>query len=68
MFAVTYIDNGGEIRLNATGFFYALLQTICGSVPPCGALMRPLLPLCMCKSTGKAEPFFFLPTTNKFYL
>ena len=43
-------------RQNIAGFFYARDSTIYGSVPPCGASMRPL-PL-RCKTTGKAEPFF----------
>ena len=57
-FATHSILNGGRTRLYATGFFYALsLLSICGSVPPCRALMRRL-PL-RWNATGKAEPLFF---------
>ena len=45
IFAATNIKSGGRTRLCATGFFYALLQAIYGSVPPCRALMRRQPPL-----------------------
>lgn len=58
MFAVTFIHRGGKYTRQITaGIFYACLM-ICGFVPPCRALMR-LLPLWW-KSTGQAEPFFFV--------
>jgi hypothetical protein len=63
IFAASYILNGGRFRLYAAGIFCALsLLAICGFVPPCGALMRPL-PL-RCRTTGKAEPFFIFATAN----
>jgi hypothetical protein len=46
IFAATIVQTGGQFRLYAAGIFYALsLLIICGSVPPCGALMRPQ-PVC----------------------
>ena len=59
IFAVLYKHDGGQIRLYATGFFYALLQTIYGFVPPCVRVMQSLPSWCI--ATGKAEPFFILP-------
>ena len=53
-FAANYILRGGRICLYVAGIFYALSQTIYGSVPPCNSVME-LLPL-RCSSTGKAEP------------
>jgi hypothetical protein len=38
---------------------FLCLQKIYGSVPPCGALMRPQAFQCL--AAGKAEPFFILP-------
>lgn len=55
MFAEPYITQSGRTHRNLSGIFYALI-IIFGFVPPCGALMRPLL--CECKVTGKAEPIF----------
>ena len=66
IFAAQYISKGGRTRLYATGFFYARLQTICGSVPPCRALMRRL-PLDRCIATGKAEPFFIFHQNKQLY-
>ena len=60
IFATHYIRKGGHTRLFATGFFYALLLTIYGFVPPCRALMRRL-PFRRCSATGQAEPFFSPP-------
>ena len=57
MFVVHFIHRGGQTRQISAGIFYACADHIYGFVPPCGALMRPL-PL-RCKSTGKAEPFFY---------
>jgi len=65
IFAASYIQNGGQFRLYAAGFFYALQQTIRGSVPPCRALMRRL-PFCRCMTTGQAEPLLF-PPQKHFY-
>jgi hypothetical protein len=67
-FCTFALDLHTQGRLDArhipAGFFYAP-DTICGSVPPCGGLMAPL-PL-RCKSTGKAEPFFYF-SPNKHFL
>ena len=58
IFATIYLLNGGLIRSYATGFFYVLKQTIYGFVPPCGALMRPLL-LSVDQRAGRNR--FFIP-------
>ncbi len=65
IFVATYILMGGikTRRFVAAGIFYACSIIICGSEPPCDALMRSL-PM-RCKSTGKAEPsFYFGPNIN----
>ena len=42
IFAATITSKSGLFRLYATGIFYACtLQTICGSVPPCGVVNAP---------------------------
>jgi len=66
IFATSYTSNGVETRLNATGFFYACtLQTICGFVTPCRALMRRL-PFDRCKTAGSAEPFLISAKRNNY--
>lgn len=64
MFVASYIQSGGIFCLFVAGIFCALTLHIHGFVPPCGALMRPL-PL-WCRTTGKAEPFFYFRSTNIF--
>jgi len=57
MFAIDlHTHRRDNARQNVAGYFFARTLNSYGSVPPCGALMRPL-PM-RCKSTGKAEPFF----------
>jgi len=41
IFAVPNIPEGEKLRLLATGFFYARLQTIYGFVPPCWSVNAP---------------------------
>lgn len=60
MFASSYILIGGSVR-QSFGLF--LCPQNIGSVPPCGALMRPL-PI-RCKTTGKAEPSFIFSLQTK---
>lgn len=57
--APSYILKGKSVACHVivAGFFYAYTLTICGSVPPCKSVID-LLPL-RCKTTGKAEPFFY---------
>ena len=57
--ATSYILKGKSITCHiiVAGFFYACILIICGSVLPCKSVMG-LLPL-RCKTTGKAEPFFY---------
>jgi len=59
MFVESYKRSGGKTRQISAGIFYTSAGHIYiyGFVPPCGALMRPL-PL-RCRTTGKAEPFFY---------
>ena len=57
IFAASYILNGVQTRLYATGFFYAWLQTIYGFVPPCVRIMQSL-PFSRCRTTGQAKPFY----------
>ena len=49
------------------GIFYALTLHIYGFVPPCRCLMARL-PLSRCRTTGKAEPFFYFRPANIFVM
>ena len=64
IFVATYIHDGGQTRLYATGIFYALSLQIFGSVPPCVRVMQSLPS--WCRSTGKAEPFFISASNKQF--
>ena len=65
IFAASYKSNGGQSRLYATGFFYARLQTICGSEPPCRALMRRL-PLDGVRQRERRNRFIIPPNKQLF--
>ena len=62
VFAASYIFKGDRTRLYATGFFYVRLQTIRGSAPPYGALMRPTLSaLGYVRQRDRQNRFYLLP-------
>ena len=65
MFVASYIQSGRIFCLFVAGIFYALTLHIYGFVPPCRCLMARL-PLSRCRTTGKAEPFFYFRPANIF--
>ena len=64
MFVASYIPRRWSNLPVVAGIFYALTLHIYGFVPPCRCLMARLPS--RCRTTGKAEPFFYFRSTNIF--
>ena len=65
IFAASITSQSGTIRLLATGFFYARLQTICGFVPPCWNVNASTALRVIDSGKGRTV-FLFSAKTNNF--